>query len=203
VGALWSASSGITAVMESLNIAYDVKEDRPLWKQRAIAVRLTVALAVFVLAALGLMLYGADAADWVGAHMGLGNVLVIGWKIVQWPIVLAFMFAAFSVTYYFAPNLEEPEWHWITPGSALGLIFWLVASFGFKVYLHFFNSYSKTYGSVGAVIILLLWLYITGFAILVGGEINSAIGRAADARQKAQQRDEEFHRQIEQDLRAA
>jgi membrane protein len=199
LGALWSASSGMTAVMESLNIAYDVKEDRPMWKQRAIAVGLTFALAVLVLAALGLMLFGADAADWLGAHVGLGNALVLAWKIAQWPIVLVFMFGAFATTYYFAPNLEGPEWHWITPGSGLGLIFWLVASFGFKVYLNFFNSYSKTYGSVGAVIILLLWLYITGFAILVGGEVNSAIGRAGDA----QQQSEELHRRTQEKLRAA
>src|SRR5437868_14618852 len=199
VGALWSASSGITAVMESLNIAYDVKEDRPVWKQRAVAFGLTLALAILVLAALGLTLFGNVAADWVGAHVGLGNALVIAWKIVQWPVVLGFMFLAFATTYDFAANLEEPEWHWITPGSALGLIFWIVASFGFKLYLHFFNSYSKTYGSVGAVIILLLWLYITGFAILVGGEVNSAIGRAGDAQQKYEER----HRRIEEEFKAA
>ena len=203
LGALWSASSGVSAVMESLNIAYDVKEDRPIWKQRAIAIGLTIALAVLVLAALGLTLYGSDAADWLSSHMGLGQFAVISWKIVQWPLVLACMFLAFATTYYFAPNLEEPEWHWITPGSALGLIFWIVASLGFKLYLHFFNSYSKTYGSVGAVMILLLWLYITGFAILVGGEVNSAIGRAADAQLKAQQKDEERQKRIEAGLKAA
>ena len=199
LGALWSAASGVSAVMESLNIAYDVKEDRPVWKQKAVAVGLTLALAILVVGALGFTLFGADAAEWLGAHMGFGNIFVIAWKTVQWPLVVAFMFLAFATTYYFGPNLEEPEWHWITPGSALGLLFWLVASFGFKLYLHFFNSYSKTYGSVGTVIILLLWLYITGFAILVGGEVNSAIGRAADAQHEYENR----HRKIEQDLKAA
>jgi len=199
LGALWSASSGVSAVQESLNIAYDVKEDRPMWKQRAIAVGLTFALAVLVLGALALTLYGGDAAEWLGSHIALGQAAVIAWKIVQWPVVLGCMFLAFAVTYYFAPSLEEPEWHWITPGSALGLVFWIVASLGFKIYLHFFNSYSKTYGSVGAVIILLLWLYITGLAILVGGEVNSAIGHAADAQQK----EEERQREIERELRAA
>ena len=199
LGALWSASSGVSAVQESLNIAYDVKGDRPMWKQRAIAVGLTFALAVLVLGALALTLYGGDAAEWLGSHMALGQAAVIAWKIVQWPVVLGCMFLAFAVTYYFAPNLEEPEWHWITPGSALGLVFWIVASLGFKLYLQFFNTYSKTYGSVGAVIILLLWLYITGFAILVGGEVNSAIGHAADAQQK----EEERQRAIERELRAA
>jgi len=127
LGALWSASSGVSAVQESLNIAYDVKEDRPMWKQRAIAVGLTFALAVLVLGALALTLYGGDAAEWLGSHIALGQAAVIAWKIVQWPVVLGCMFLAFAVTYYFAPNLKEPEWHWITPGSALGLVFWIVA----------------------------------------------------------------------------
>lgn len=199
LGAMWSASSGISAVIDSLNIAYNVKEDRPLWKRKAIAVGLTIALAVLVLAALGLTLYGGAAADFLGAHLGLGPAFVILWKIVQWPLVLGFMFLAFTLTYYFAPDLKKPVWRWITPGSALGLFLWVGASFAFKLYLSFFNSYSKTYGSVGAVIILLLWLYITGFAILVGGEVNSAIGRAADAQEK----DQERHRNIRAELRVA
>ena len=190
LGALWAASQGVTAVMESLNIAYEVDEDRPWWKKKAVAVGLTLTLAVLVLCALGLMLFGGKAADFVGAHVGMGTVLVMLWKIVQWPLVLAFMFAAFAVTYYFGPNLKKPEWQWITPGSLLGLVGWLVASFGFKIYLHYFNSYSKTYGSLGAVIILLLWLYITGFCILLGGEVNSEIGRAGDAQQGKQHRQE-------------
>jgi membrane protein len=199
LAALWAASNGVTAVMQSLNIAYEVKEDRPWWKQKAVALGLTLALAVLVLTALGLTLFGGKAAEFVGSHVGLGGAVVMLWKIVQWPVVLAFMFLAFAVTYYFAPNLEKPEWHWITPGSALGLIFWLIASFGFKLYLHFFNSYSKTYGSLGAVIILLLWLYITGFTILLGGELNSEIGRAADA----QAEHEERLQHLQDELRAA
>lgn len=199
LGALWSASSGVSAVIQSLNIAYDVKEDRPLWKQKAVAVGLTIALAFFVLVALGLTLYGGTVADFLGARIGLGAAIVILWKITQWPLVLGLMFVAFATTYYFAPNVKSPTWNWITPGAAVGLVLWLVASFAFKIYLSFFNSYSKTYGSVGAVIILLLWLYITGFAILVGGEVNSAIGRAADAQEKK----EKHQQQIENELRAA
>ena len=199
LGALWSASSGVSAIIQCLDIAYDVQEDRPFWKQKAVAIGLTLALAILVIGALGLMLYGGDLADWMGSHIGLGHTFVVMWKIVEWPLVLAFMFVAFAVTYYFAPNLKQPEWHWITPGSTLGLVLWLVASFGFKLYLQFFNSYSKTYGSLGAVIILLLWLYITGFAILVGGEVNSVIGRATEAREK----EEERHRRIETELKAA
>ncbi len=199
VGALWAASSGVSAIMGCLNVAYGVKETRPWWKQKAIAVGLTFALAVLVVAALAITLFGGMAADYVGSHMELGNALVLAWRVVQWPVVLALMFGAFALTYYAAPNLKEPEWHWITPGSARGLIAWLAASIGFKIYLHFFNSYSKTYGSLGAVIILLVWLYITGYVILLGGEINSEIGRAADAREQHEQK----LRKVNEGLRAA
>ena len=158
-----------------------------------------LALAALVLTALGLTLYGGKLAEYIGTHAGLSNVFVTAWKIAQWPVTISFMFVAFAVTYYFGPNLEKPEWHFITPGAVLGLIFWIVASFGFKIYLQFFNSYSKTYGSLGAAIILLLWLYITGFAILVGGEVNSVIGRAAEAQQQREKR----LKTIEQQWRAA
>lgn len=182
VGALWAASNGVTAMMQSLNTSYQVQENRAWWKQRAIAVGLTVCLACLVLAGLGLTLFGNDAADYLGAHGGLGRVLVWLWKVVQWPVVLALLFAAFALVYYFAPNLKKPEWHWITPGGVAALLVWILASLGFKLYLHYFNSYSKTYGSLGAAIILLVWLYLSGFCILLGGEINSEIGRAEEAK---------------------
>lgn len=197
LGALWAASNGTTAIMQSLNVAYEVREDRPWWKQKVIALGLTLALATLVLSALGLTLFGGRAADFLGSH-GFGTAIVVFWKKVQWPLVVVFMFVAFATTYYFAPNLKKPEWNWITPGSALGALFWIVASLGFKLYLHFFNSYSKTYGSLGAVITLLLWLYITGFCILLGGEINSEIGRAAE---DMQERERQRQNKIEQDIR--
>jgi membrane protein len=188
LGALWAASGGVTALMESLNVAYDVKEDRPWWKQKVVAVGLTLGLAVLVLAALGITLFGGKAADFAGSHFGMGAVPVMLWKVLQWPLVLAFMLGAFAVTYYFAPNLKHPEWHWITPGAILGLFGWLIASLGFKIYLHFFNSYSKTYGSLGAAMILLLWLYISGYVILLGGEMNAEIGRAVEGQGAEEQR---------------
>ncbi len=184
LAALWSASAGVNAIIESLNIAYQVKESRPWWKRKALALGLTVALAGLVLTASALTLYGNSAADSVATHWSLGTPLVVLWKILQWPIVLGFMFVAFATTYYFAPNIEKPEWNWVTPGSAFGLILWLASSLGFKIYLHYFDSYSKTYGSVGAVIILLLWLFITGLSIMLGGIVNSIIGRATEEQQK-------------------
>jgi membrane protein len=172
---LWAASNGMGAITESLNVAYDVKEARPWWKVRLVAMGLTVALAFLIVSALVLVLYGHDLAEWVAGAFGLGQVFELAWKILQWPIVLAFVLLAFALIYYFAPDLHDHDWKWVTPGSFIAVLLWLVVSFGFKTYLEFFNSYSATYGSLGAVIILMLWFYFTGAAILVGGEINSEI----------------------------
>jgi len=175
LGALWAASGGMSAVVGSLNVIYGLTETRPWWKQKLTVVGLTVALAALIILALVLALYGGKIGQSLAGHLGLGEVFRVAWKVLQWPVSFAAMFIAFSLVYYFAPNLEVRKWYWITPGSAAGVALWLLASLGFRLYLHFFNSYSATYGSLGAVIILMLWLYITGFAILTGGEINSII----------------------------
>jgi membrane protein len=131
--------------------------------------------------ALTIVLYGGNIANFVGGHVGLSNVTVITWRVLQWPIALLFVVIAFALLYYWGPDTEQ-QWQWITPGSLVGVLTWIGASLLFRVYLHFFNSYSKTYGSLGAVIVLLLWLYISGLAIMVGGEINSEIENAAARR---------------------
>ncbi len=172
---VWAASNGMGAISESLNIAYDVKETRPWWKTRLVAVGLTLSLSLLIIMALVLVLYGHDLAELVAGKFGLGEAFEWTWKIAQWPVVLAFVALGFALIYYFAPDLEDPAWKWITPGSLIAVALWLLISFAFKAYLSYFNSYSATYGSLGAVIILMLWFYFTGLAILVGGEINSEI----------------------------
>jgi membrane protein len=179
LAALWAASNGMGAISQSLNVAYHVEESRPWWKQRLIAVELTIALAVLIISALVLVLYGGKIADAIAGSYGFGRVFLVGWKILEGPIVLAFLLLAFALTYYLAPDLPDQEWSWITPGSVIAGALWLLVSFGFRLYLHFFNSYSKTYGSMGAVIVLMLWFYLTGAAILIGGEVNSDIDAAA------------------------
>jgi membrane protein len=165
--------------MTVLNFTYNVKERRPWWKARLIvAVLLTIALAGLLLAALGIILFGGWAAAMASGH-GLGNTAIIAWKIVQVPIALCFVVLAFAVLYYWAPDVEQKRWYWITPGSIIGVWLWIAASAAFRAYLHFFNNYSATYGSLGAVIILLLWFYITSLAFLVGAEINATIEHAA------------------------
>lgn len=179
IAALWAASNGMGAITQALNIAYDVKESRPWWKQRLTAVGLTVGLSILVISPLVLILYGGRLAAYLAGHYGFDEGFVITWKVAQWPIALAFMLLAFALIYYLAPDLHEQKWVWVTPGSVTGVALWLLVSFGFKLYLHFFDSYSKTYGTLGAVIVLMLWLYFTGAAILIGGEVNSEIENAA------------------------
>jgi membrane protein len=179
LAALWAASNGMGAITNALNAAYNVKESRPWWKQRLTAISLTLVLSVLIIGALVLVLYGGKIANQIAITYGFSEAFTIGWKFLQWPLVLAFMLLSFSLIYYLAPDLREQNWVWITPGSMIGVALWLLVSFGFKFYLHFFDSYSKTYGTLGAVIILMLWLYLTGAAILIGGEVNSEIENAA------------------------
>jgi membrane protein len=179
LAALWAASAGMGAISESLNVAYHVKETRPWWKQRLIAILLTLILAVLIIAALVIVLYGGRIAEFLAGHYGFDGAFTLAWKIVQWPIVLVFLFLAFAMIYYWAPDLRNQDWRWITPGSLVAVILWLLVSFAFRIYLHYFDSYSKTYGSLGAVIVLMLWFYFTGAAILIGGEVNSDIEAAA------------------------
>jgi membrane protein len=155
-----------------------LKETRSWWKIRLTAVGLTLALSFLIISSLVLVLYGHDLADTVAVKFGLGEAFAVAWKVLQWPIVLGFVLLAFALIYYFAPDSRDQDWKWITPGAIVGVALWLLVSFAFKAYLSFFNSYSATYGSLGAVIILMLWFYFTGIAILVGGEMNSEIENA-------------------------
>ena len=177
--ALWFASGGVRSMISALNLAYRVEEVRSWIKVRAIALFLTLLISALLLAALALVLISGRAVDWVGAEIGLTPEVVAVWKALQWPAAVVFMILSKALIYYFGPNLRNRRWHWITPGSAFGVLLWLSASLGLRAYLHFFNTYSTTYGSLGAVMILLVWLYVTGLAFLIGGEINAEIGRAA------------------------
>ena len=182
LAALWAASNGMGAITESLNIAYDVEETRPWWKQRLVAMSLTLSLSILIVGALILVVAGGHIAEGVANAYGFGSAFATAWKIIQWPVVLACMILAFALIYYFAPDLRRQSWQWLTPGAAIGVALWLLVSLAFRLYLQFFDSYSKTYGSLGAVIILMLWLYFTGAAVLVGGEVNSEIENAAAKR---------------------
>ncbi len=177
--ALISASSGLTAIMDSLNAAYDVREGRSFVRYRASALGLTIAISILVVAAVLVVLYGNNIVNMVTGSIGLGAFGKWAWMILQWPIAVFFLLLSYSLVYYYAPDVEHPAWHWITPGSVVGVFLSLVISFAFRVYIQHFNSYNKTYGSLGTVMILLLWFYVMGLALLIGGEVNSEIERAA------------------------
>jgi membrane protein len=179
LAALWFASNGMGAISETLNAAYGVRESRPWWRVRLLSVWLTVALAALIITALALVLYGGEIGEGLANRFDLGRAFMSAWDILQWPIVLAFVLFAFALIYYCAPDLRHQKWYWITPGSVTGVALWLLVSFCFRLYLRYFDRYSLTYGSLGAVIILLLWFYLTGAAILVGGKVNSEIENAA------------------------
>jgi membrane protein len=179
---LWFASSGMSSMMSALDGAYEVREARSFIKVRVIALGLTVAISALVIVALLAVLGGGWLAKTLGSYYGLREVTIMAWRAGQVVAAIALITLAFSLIYYFGPDLREQHWYWITPGSVIGVLLWIAASAGFRVYLHFFNSYSKTYGSLGAAMILLMWLYITGFAFLIGGEINAQIEHAAARR---------------------
>lgn len=171
LASLWSASMGMSAVMDTLNAAYKVKETRSLVKQYAVATGLTVGIASLLVVSVVIVLFG----DTILHALPLGNVLAITWKIAQWPLALALILLAFAITYYFAANLREPQWHWITPGAVAGVILWMLVSIGLRVYLHFFGTYSVGYGSLGAVIVLLLWFYLSGIVVLSGAVLDGVL----------------------------
>lgn len=173
---LWMATSGVVALMDGLNVAYEVEESRSWWRQRVVALALTVGSALFMVLALILLGYGDHLATLVAGQAAprLG-IVVTGWGAVKWLLVLGLVLLAFNLLYVFAPNVRHRRWHWLMPGTVLGVALWIAASYGFKLYLSFFNQYNATYGSVAAVIILLMWFYFTALAILLGGELNSAV----------------------------
>jgi membrane protein len=177
--AIWFASGGVNSMNSNLNVVYRVRETRSWFKVRAIALGLTLAISILLLSALVMVHVGGRLVDWVGTKIHLASTSVFIWKALQWPTALLFVIISFSVIYYFGPDRQEQHWHWITPGSVFGVVLWFAASAGFRGYLHFFNTYSTSYGSLGAVMILLVWLYVTGLAFLIGGEINAEIERAA------------------------
>jgi membrane protein len=181
IGTLWTASLGMEAVINGLNVAYAVTERRKWWKRRIVAIVMTVVLSVISTAALLVALFGgrlvATMADRYGFSDALGRVLFIA----QLLFPVLFMLLVFALIYRYAPNVRAQDWQALMPGALVGVGLWLMATGVFRLYLAYFGSYSKTYGSLGAVIVLMLWLYVSGAAILIGGEVNSEIRKAAAA----------------------
>jgi membrane protein len=182
IAAIWSASVGISAIQDTLNIVYKIEDSRSFFIARLQAIGLTVVLTIIVSLGLACLLGGDFIASL--ARLGLHNSLLVmagsvAARVIGWTLAAVLLDLSFAVIYYWAPDSKKRSWHWLTPGGALGLLGWFLASLSLRVYLHYFNNYSITYGSLGAVIILLTWFYITGLMLLVGAEINSEIEAAA------------------------
>ncbi len=179
--ALWSASVGFAAIQDTANIVYKVKETRPYWKSKLQAIGVTLLLSVVITSTLSVLLTADFLDKRIMKTAQLHYMASTEIALVQgaaWVVVLALLMLLFAIIYYFAPDLKNKCWHWLTPGAAIGIFGWLAASIGLRIYLHYFPSYSATYGSLGAVIILLTWFYITGLMLLAGAEINSEIQAA-------------------------
>lgn len=181
--AVWVASNGMIAVGRTLNTAYGFRETRRVWIRRPLAMVLTVAFAILVAGALALVFYGGRIADMLAARLVFGPFLLVLWHVLRWPLVIAFLVLSFDIIYNFAPNLRgSMDRFWWTPGGVTGVLLLLGASYALRSYLSWFHRLTTAYGSLGAVILLLLWFYLIGFAILMGGEVNSEIARELDAR---------------------
>jgi membrane protein len=178
LGTIWSTSSGVTAIIDTLNQAYDIQEGRPWWKVRLLSIGLTIALAIFILLSFGLVLVGPTLAGKVAVWMHLGPVFTWTWLVLQWPVVFALVALAIALVYYFAPDAKQ-DFVWITPGSVVATVLWVIISLAFKFYVSNFGSYNATYGTIGGIIILLTWFYVSSLAVLVGAELNAEIEHAS------------------------
>src|SRR5687767_14169600 len=175
---IWSSSTAMVSLTTTLNKAYDITEERPWWKVRLTAIGLTLGLALFILTSIALVVAGPTVAERLATRMQLGEAFKWTWWILQWPVVLVLVATGIGIVYYFAPDAEQ-QWVWITPGSILATVAWLVVSLGLKFYITRFANYNETYGAIGGVIVLLLWFWLTGLAILVGAEFNAEIEHAS------------------------
>jgi membrane protein len=187
--AIWSASAGIDSLRIALNGVYDLKETRWWWTTKAISIALTIGLAVLIFIALGIIFYGSHLIVWTLSLISVPIPSPFFLRILQWVTIFVVLLLAFVMLYVVCPNHSPRQWKFVTPGSLIGIILWVLFSSGFRTYLQYFDTYAKTYGSLGAMIILMFWLYLTALVILTGGAINAIFEEFADV--KRANRDEE------------
>jgi len=174
LAAVYSASRGVDGVRKALNCAYDVKESRPLWKTELLAFGMTVGGGLLVLVGISVLITGGDAGFWLARHLHIADAFVLVLRWIRWPLTAGVITLGAALSYYVLPDVKQ-EFRFITPGSVIGTLVWFLASWGFSSYVAHFGSYNVTYGSIGGVIVLMTWFYITGFILLMGGEVNALI----------------------------
>jgi membrane protein len=181
IAAVWSASVGISAIQDTLNAVYKITESRSYFVARLYAIALTLLLTVICSLTLAAMLGGDFVAAFADHYLHnrlIATAAIVTAHVIGWAIATALLALSFGVVYYWAPDWKGRRWHWLTPGTGIGILGWLLISLGLRIYLHYFNIYTVAYGSLGAVVILLTWFYITGLMLLLGAEINSEIEAA-------------------------
>jgi membrane protein len=176
-GALWSASSYVAAFMRASNAIYDVGEGRPISKTLPVRLGVTVVTVLLLAICAVAVAVTGPLAKQVGDVVGVGGAAVTAWDIAKWPVLIVLVSFMFGLLYWAAPNVKHPRFHWVTPGGLLAVLLWLVASAGFALYVANFGSYNKTYGSLGGVIVFLVWLWISNVVILLGAEFNAEVAR--------------------------
>jgi len=182
VGALWAASGATASIVKAVNRAYDLEESRPFWRVRLIALGLVALTGIVTAAVFVLIVFGAPLGDAIAKRADLGSEFTVAWAALRWPVAFAGILLFFAIVYWLAPDRTPRNWRWLTPGSILAAVLWLALSALFALYTSFSSSYDRTYGSLAGAIVLLLWLYYSALALLVGAELNAELERRGRAR---------------------
>jgi membrane protein len=172
--AIWAASAGMRSVMNALNVAYDVEETRPAWQRYPLSILYTIGLAVVVIASAAFRLIGPRAAAGLANQLGLTTTVTTVWGWLRWPLVILLLLLLVALVYYLGPNIEQP-FRYVTPGSVSAVVVWILASLGFSAYVENFGNYGATYGSLGGMVVLLLYFFVSSAVLLLGAEINATI----------------------------
>ena len=180
LGTLWSASGGFAAMIEALNVAYEVKDDRPFWKTRPLAIGLAFLTGVLLLIALSVMVVGPRFGEWLAGKVHLSGFFVLLWPYLHWTIAIGFTILAVEALYFLAPNVKQ-RFRATLPGAVVAVGSWIGLSYLLGLYFRHFSSFNKTYGTLGAAIALMIWLYWTSFAVLVGAELNDELAKISES----------------------
>jgi membrane protein len=175
--AIWSASAGVLGTMNALNVVFEIRERRPAWKRILVSLLYTLALALMLVLAAAMMITGPEVLTWAARYVRLDSVFIMVWGWLRWPLILFLLILVVSMVYYAGPNLKQP-FRLVTPGAVFAVAVWVAASLGFAYYVQSFASYNKTYGSMGAVIVLLLYFYLSAAVMLFGAEVNAVMARS-------------------------
>ncbi|MGI8484079.1 MAG: YihY/virulence factor BrkB family protein [Thermomicrobiales bacterium] len=177
IAALWSASSGVRSIMNAMNVAYDVEETRPIWKRYPLSVAYTLGFAALLILAAALMILGPQGMQWLADHAHLSSVFVTLWTWLRFPLLAIILMIVAALIYYVAPNVKQP-FTIISPGAVIAVVVWLIASIGFSIYVSNFANYASTYGSLGGIVVMLFYFYISAIVLLLGAEINAVLYQA-------------------------